>query len=252
MHAIRERAWPKEAKKKSKKPGKVNKSQHPNWENMTLHEKREDLFAYWMALPDDDWYPDWWLTFLLCGKPAGSEMRPSLNSGHLIKVESSASYHSPEGSATSTSTSAGFQQYLSRRAGRALAQAGIVPGINDSGSKWVSGGGRSRSSSGPIDLTEERGDAGSRRSSSSSATSLTIQHVLPTADLHQRAVDTLGEQISTVKDLLADAEDEEEKSMYRAKLTELRKRKLDRLDDVYSTTVTSNEAITAPSFLPDP
>jgi hypothetical protein len=47
-------------------------------------------------------------------------------------------------------------------------------------------------------------------------------------------------------------EDEEEKSMYRAKLTELRKRKLDRLDDVYSTTVTSNVAITAPSFLADP
>jgi len=113
MHAIRERAWPKEAEKKSKKPGKLNKSQHPNWENLTLQQKREEIFAYWMAHPDDDWYPHWWLTFLLCGKPAGSEMRPSLNSGHLIKVESLASYHSPDGS--TPSTSAGFQQYLSRR-----------------------------------------------------------------------------------------------------------------------------------------
>ncbi len=96
--------------------------------------------------------------------------------------------------------------------------------------------------------TEEAGDAGSRRSSSSStATSLTIQYVLPTADLHQKAVRTQGEQIATVNELLADTEDEEEKVMYRAKLTELRNRKLERLDDVYTSTITtSRDTITAP------
>jgi hypothetical protein len=57
-------------------------------------------------------------------------------------------------------------------------------------------------------------------------------------DLHQRAVETLGEQIATVKELLADAEDEEEKAMYKIKLSELRKRKLERLDDVYMSTLT--------------
>jgi len=239
MHAIRERAWPKMAEKKSKKPGKTNRSQNPNWGNMTLHEKREDMFHYWLEHPDNDWYPDWWLTFLLCGKPAGSEARPSLNSGHSIKLESSASYNSPNGSNVSVSTSAGFQQYVSRRTGRAMAQAGIIRGINDDGTPWAGGRGRSRSSGGPIDLTDESpgADAGSRRSTSSSATSLTVQHVLPAVDLHQRAVETLGEQIATVKDLLADAEDEEEKAMYKSRLTELRKRKLGRLDDVYLSTL---------------
>jgi hypothetical protein len=68
-----------------------------------------------------------------------------------------------------------------------------------------------------------------------------VQHVLPTVDLHQKAVDTLGEQIAMVKELLADADDEEEKIMYKAKLSDLRKRKLDRLDDIYNLTLTVHQ-----------
>jgi len=76
-------------------------------------------------------------------------------------------------------------------------------------------------------------------------------------DLHQRAVETLGEQIATVKELLADAEDEEEKAMYKSKLSELRKRKLERLDDVYMSTLTgrgpttnNNDRITTDAVQP--
>ena len=121
-----------------------------------------------------------------------------------------------------------------------MIQAGISRGLNDEGTPWVSGKSRSRSMSGPVDLTDDspHGDSSSRRtSSSSSATSLTVQHVMPTIDVHQRAVDTIGEQIATVKELLSVTEDEEEKATYRAKLSELLKRKLSRLDDIYSGTV---------------
>ena len=60
---------------------------------------------------------------------------------------------------------------------------------------------------------------------------------MPTVDVHQRAVDTIGEQIATVKELLSVTEDEEEKATYRAKLYKLLKRKLSRLDDIYSGTM---------------
>ena len=121
-----------------------------------------------------------------------------------------------------------------------MIQAGISHGLNDEGTPWVSGKTRSRSLAGPVDLTDDspQGDTSSRRtSSSSSATSLTVQHVMPTVDVHQRAVDTIGEQIATVKELLSVTDDEDEKAVYRAKLSELLKRKLSRLDDIYSGTM---------------
>ena len=115
-----------------------------------------------------------------------------------------------------------------------MAHAGILQGITGGSSPWV----RRSKPTGPIDLTDGSpdGDAmSSSNSSGTSRTSLTIQHIMPTVNTQQKAVDTIAEQISTTKELMAITDDDEEREVLKQNLKVLLKRKLDSLEGIYIT-----------------
>ena len=90
---------------------KTNKARRKEAEG-TASEKDQRHYRKLITNFDDEWFPKFWLTFVLCGKPCGDEMRRSLASGHALDRPSDRGLVSTVSDSGVSSTMQQYKQYL--------------------------------------------------------------------------------------------------------------------------------------------
>jgi len=161
--AIRTHFWPIEAERRAKNA--MKQTNYRAKEGKMSEDQRKELlemdFADKLANQDPSWYPEWWLVFVLFGKPAGAMCRASIGGSEVLKRNDRGMFAPADGEAVEGALSK-FKTYVSRRQKQAMVAAGMVPGIDDpcggGGAQRIKHGTKRTSSS--IDLTDDDSSTG--------------------------------------------------------------------------------------------
>ena len=83
LFALRSRCWPDEATKRSKNALAAYLKQHAS-SNKSTSELQNERYQRLLLKFDSSWYPTFWMTLVLCGKPAGRMGRLTLGGGRGV------------------------------------------------------------------------------------------------------------------------------------------------------------------------